>query len=370
MNLKPLVKLMYSTEEVCSRWHEIHEDYNMDFLQEKIASGEISAYLNLKNCYLFPVDEVEKSYDYLEICDVTEGFKSKIILSFFVKGGVFKSLQNKTIYKSEINDDDWPTKSKMIGSLVIPSDLGVIKPIYLYHVVNSCDLLNPSFSIETSKALLKGPNPLNSNQPVIKVSDCGVPVTPWYWVKPLGVFYIPKDVIPRLLEALNLSPKKDALFEGWLGCCSVVEFNETFYYVVNEKSYEFEGSVFNGYSLSQDVFNSYFSGQGVVLKKEDIEKFEKNLLSSMESDLSNSKGAGNNKAEISKQDLLMIFNELVTSFGDSKEFRRDGKNTEQEFIKDWIQAQPYDLRSHHVRTLKELISAQYEISTARNQKLS
>lgn len=367
MDLRPLVRSSYSIEEVVTRWQTVHEDYDIDYLQEKIASCEIRAYLNLKNCYLFPVDEVEKSYDYLQVCDVTEGFGSEIIFSFFVKSGIFESLHNKTIYKSEI-EGGFPTTSQIIGSLIIPTDLGVIKNIYLYHIINSCDLLNPNFSIERSRESLEGPIPLNLDQPIIKVSDCGLSVTPWYQVEPLSGAYIPKNSIPESLEVLNLSPKKYDFFEDWLRSCRVVELNGNFYYVVNEKNYEFDGGILTGYSLSEDVLNSYQGEQNVVILKEDLEDFENKKFYNKPVLLPNctEKRAF---ALSSKDKTLEILVTLVNEFENSTELKRQGVKTEQGFIKSWIESQPYKLKGHHVRILKELISERYGITTNRTESL-
>lgn len=381
MKLKPLIKDKYTIDGVCTRWNEVHEDYDYEYLNEKIASGEIPAYLDIKNCYLFPVDEIGEAYDYLELCDTTVDFKTKILVSFFVKAGVFKAFHNDTVYKSQIDESEWPTRSEVFASLVIGSDLGLVKPIYRYHVVNSCDLLNPNFSIDPPKINSNRQVPLNTKQSIIKVSDCGLPVTPLYWVEPLGISYIQADAIPGSLEPLNLSSKKDNLFGDWLSRCCVVEFNGSYYYVVNEKSYEFEGELLHGYSLARDVVNSYDNGRGVVILRSDLEAFEKSVVlraSSYNQQLVSLEVFKDEKLTFNKSEqTLGLMLSLMDEFVESEDFKKYGTKTPQGNIEEWLK--PLVPKSNrksedgskkpnrdYIRVLKVLISERYGITTLRS----
>lgn len=381
MNLKPLKKDKYTLNEVCSRLQEVHKDYDYEYINEKISSGELPAYLDLKNCYLFPVEEFEKSYDYLEVCNTTQTSNPRVVLSFLVKPGIFNTSKNKVISKNEINDDSYIENSTIKESLINCIDLGEIKPRYRFHVVNSCDLLNSSFSIERSRELLKGPIPLNSGKPIIRVSECGLAVVPWYRDDHMGTIFISKDKIPSSLCSLNLSPKRDDMFNFSVACSRVVEFNESFFYVVNNKSYEYDGELLEGYSFSRDVQKSYKGGRGIVILRSDLEKFEHSVI--LQSRFCNQNKASSEVFEdekpicSKKEQTLGLMLILINDFLDSEYYKKYGTKTPQGIIEDWLTPRvPESTRKSvdgiskpnrdYIRVLKVLISEKYGITTLRS----
>lgn len=380
MNLKPLKKEKYTLNEVCSRWQEFHKDYDYEYLNEKIASGELPAYLDLKNCYLFPVEEFEKSYDYLEVRNTKQSSQPIVALSLLVKPGIFNTSKNKVISKSEITDDAYVENSEIKGSLIDCIDLREEQPGYLYHVVNSCDLLNSNFSIEGSRELLKESTPLNSGKPIIRVSGCGLAVVPWYRSDHMGTIFISKDKIPSSLFSLNLSPKRDDMFYLSVACSRVVEFNKSFFYVVNSISYKYKGEFLTGYSFSRDVEKSYNNGKGAVILKPDLEKFEHSVL--LQSSYCNLQNPSSemfedenfipSKSEKTLGSILL----LIDKFVDSEDFKRHGTKTPQGHIESWLKPLVpksrrksddgiYPPNRDYIRVLKVLISERYGITTLR-----
>lgn len=371
MNLDPLVKPMYSTQEVSARWQTIHKDYDMEFLQEKIASGQIKANLALSDCYLFPAKEIDNSYQYLEFYDpfiekgidinpvhsTNEVVKKLNINHIFFSAFVSKARSNfENVNKTEyVKAKQKPSLGEIRQVLVTEIDLDAafMSPEYL--VIDSCIDRSETPDLDNSQYL-------NNITPIIQ-ANCVLPVTPYFWKEPFGISFIPPSSLESL-QKINLSTKDRSINEK-VALVSVVEWRGNFYYIVNKNTINYDGEEINCFSLSSDALNSFQDGRGVVITKKELEKFENEFF------FQNSQTLFSNEENTftlsSREKTLNIMLSLTNDFGHSKEFSNQGVKTEQGFIESWIRGQPYDLKDHHIRTLKELISERYGITTGRRK---
>lgn len=405
MILDSLVKSMYSLEEVSDRLQTIHKDYNIDFLQEKIASGEIKAHIALSDCFLFPLSEaddpndnsVNGSYHYLELCEFgnnedlelspvhesndilqnrRESMRLRIIFSGLVsKNHTFEKV-NETV---DVQQHGKPPVEQIRQGLIREIDLDSSFGSPKFFVIDSCEAISGLRELPVTDLL-------NKKRAIIEL-NCTLPVTPYFWQDSFGMSFMASSFInkfkegklkPGICSEIKLS-NKDKSLDQKLAFTSVVEWQGEFYYVVNKNRFNYEGIDIGCYSLSSDVFKSYRKGDGIVITRVSLEQFENSLFCHENEINSDSEYRLNNKISSTanqentftlnlKDETLNTLIALTQDFENSTEFRNQGKETQQNFISDWLKSQPYDLKDHHVRTLKELISERYQITTGRNKK--
>ena len=324
MGLKTLIKSMYTTDEVVSRWKEVHEDYDMKFLQEKIAEGKIKAYLKLTECFLFPVEEIDNSYQYLEFYDISysgeiknepvhesnnvvknlrNSKKLKIHFSAFIsKEQSYFDRVNETSY---ISESQKPHVGKIKSSLVTEVDLDPVFMSPKFLMVDSCVEHSELNGFDTNQFL-------NQSRPIMEVR-CSLPVTPYFWKEPFGISFIHPSSIENLHE-IKLSTIDSSLNDK-LALVSVVKWQDRFFYVVNKNSIKYDEENLNCYSLSSDALKSFDDGKGVVILKEDLEKIEQLFFREASSSFQI-----NESTNIFED--FFIFNEVLEDFKNSKVYAK------------------------------------------------
>lgn len=379
MHLEPLIKNAYSLEEVSSRWQQIHKDYGMEFLQEKIAREEIPAYINLRNCLLFPVSEVNKLYKYLELhisptkrgqvyVDAIHESNHELITrrltsrkTFYVSAWVFADAQ---LENSPFNRTSPGKYTKTFGNQDL-SELFLNEKHLLssehninHHYVES----NCRTDIETVES--------DDHEPIIRV-ECPIAVTPFAQSdNPFGISFTPPEEV-QALSKINLSNLGGELISK-LSQASVVLWRGKFYYVVNKNTNAYKDQEYQCLSLSSDVLKSYQEAGGAVILKEDIEAFEQNLFFAK----SSQKAFNPSSLCIQPEEVtLKVFQSIMDSFKHSKAFKEHGEKTHQNLIIDWLEKQVPKSKTgqanrDYIRVLKVLISEKYGITTLRSNSLS
>lgn len=394
MDLKSLVKPMYTTTEVVARWKFIHEDYDMDFLQTQIAADKINAYIGLSDCFLFPVEEVDNSYQYLELYDHI--YNKEIQLGpVHESNEILKDRRNSKklhVFFSGFIKNKHHTFEKVNETVHTPEkqkpSTGQIHQYLITELDLDSSFMTPKFLVCDSCKAFSGINSLqkldflNENNPIIKVT-CTLPVTPYFWQDQLGLSFMSPSFINKIKEnklekgislKINLSRKNKSLSKK-LAFASVIEWNEKFYYVVNKNLLNYEGIGFGCYSLSSDVLRSFREGQNVVIMKEDLEKFEQTYFS---------KTADSEDLKVTSaifKDLVFLnqiieefYNcDLHTKYKKFKEHRNKGVASKDAFyitdIDKWILEKMegtsnnlgYEFNARHADLLKKMIVKKYDL---------
>lgn len=251
MKLKPLVKSSYTFREAVSRWQEVHEGYNLDYLQERIARDELASYLNLRNCYLFSVAGVNCLYKYLELFILPKN--KKYVRVDDVHIGNDDLLKKRREFKKTFY-----ISARVYNHVVIPGvDFNkTCKGIYDKTYGNQD--LSEIFLNEND--LFKSKHPLSKydlesncrgniqGEQIIRV-ECPIPVTPLVSSNnEYGISFIPPEEI-NSLKKLNLS-NTDRSLKGKLSQIALVQWNGKSYYVANLNKTIYKDSSYDCLSLS------------------------------------------------------------------------------------------------------------------------
>jgi hypothetical protein len=380
---------MYSLEEVSDRLQTIHKDYNINFLQEKIASGEIKAHIGLSDCFLFPVSEaddpndnsVNGSYHYLELYDFVnkkdlklspvhesndilknrrESMRLRIIFSGLItKNHTFEKV-NETV---DIDQHGKPPVEKIQQSLIKEIDLDSSFGSPKFFVIDSCEAISGLRELPVTDLL-------NKKSAIIKL-NCTLPVTPYFWQDSFGLSFMASSFInkfkegklkPGICSEIKLS-NKDKSLDKKLAFSSVVEWQGEFYYVVNKNRFNYEGLDIGCYSLSSDVFKSYQEGGGIIITKENLEKFEKENFQEYSSLSLNTPQKDDIKLrkEGTFLKLSQVHEKILQDFSESEDFKKYGQKIQQQKVKKWLE-QNCRTESDR-RVLKELINQKYKIGS-------
>lgn len=279
--------------------------FKMEDLQNLIAAGKIAAKIKLENCILIPVQQTISSLAY-----------------FRTQFSSFDDIKIQSIHQQNPMSEHFNQfmLSCWINNDLIAQNEKVSAETLWWHMVkkgafDSCNV-EPQFSVlDTCKYwdyIIEEDNSQNTI-PVLEV-NCAVAVSPYYVDKEFEISFSSAKSIEEFKEygqfnQINLSCKNRHL-QKQLPVSSIVEFNKELFYVSNHASFEINGKKHDGYALSSDVWQSYNQGNGVVILKEDLEKFQQSMLET-------SKSENLDKSSPIFGDLL-FYNEIIEKFDKCK----------------------------------------------------
>lgn len=374
-----LIKPTYTLDEALSYLHKKYPEYDldMDWLQDNIASGQLIVHLGLKDTYLFPVSKINEVCEYLELFDYVKKAKDvrldqvhennedvlrirqkeRVQVYFsgligkpnciFVNKNTSRCLYRNKAPSEQLLENEVPLLEDLKLSMLKPYDLAYESKFKGINVIDSCRLKTETYDPSA----------------IIRI-NCTQPVIPYFSIdSKLGISFIQPDLVNEL-KKVNLSSINRSVLQE-LSFSSVVKWDGQFFYVLNLNSSVYQGEDISYFSISSDVLKSYESGAGLIILRENLKQFEKNVFEE-EQTSSRSSNINSIKNENQNSNLVKLseyHEHFLNAFADYEEFKERGVKIQQDFIKAWLKEQP--IVDSDRRVLKELINQKYKITSGR-----